>query len=240
LILEELSPLLLGYIDESYVRGERYWLGVALVPADNVPALAVDVRQMMAILPEEFDSLVGAELHGHALFHGTKAFGPFRSMIDLRIRLYRLGLEALVRATTDIIFVGVDWTQVESSDGLELHRMHAVAHLLPLVERRVARMREHCLLIADEEETTRRDFVRAVREHKQACLDGSGECRIVDSVLFVDSQDSPGVQCTDLAMFLHARVSAGGDTNRRAIAANRKLYRVLEDCGIVEDTHDGP
>ena len=58
--------------------------------------------------------------------------------------------------------------------------------------------------------------------------------------LFVDSQDSPGVQCTDLAMFLHARVSAGRDTNRRAIAANRKLYRVLEDCGIVEDVHDGP
>jgi hypothetical protein len=164
---------------------------------------------MMAILPEEFDSLVGAELHGHALFHGTKAFGPLRSMIDLRVRLYRLGLEALVRATTDIIFVGVDWTPVESSEGLELHRMHAVAHLLPLVDR-------------------------------QVCLDGSGECRVVDSVLFVDSQDSPGVQCTDLAMFLHARVSAGRDTNRRAITANRKLYRVLEDCRIVEDVHDGP
>jgi hypothetical protein len=62
----------------------------------------------------------------------------------------------------------------------------------------------------------------------------------VDSVLFVDSQDSPGVQCTDLAMFLHARVSAGRDTNRRAIAANRKLYRVLQECRILEDIRDRP
>jgi Protein of unknown function (DUF3800) len=232
--------LLLGYIDESYVRGDRYWLGVALVPAENVPGLAADLRKVMAILPEEYGSLVGAELHGHALFHGTKAFEPLRTMVDLRIRLFRRGLEALVRATTDIIFVGVDWTQIEVPNSLEIHRMHAVTHLLPLVERQVARMREHCLLIADEEETTRRDFVRAVREHKRTCLDGSGECRIVDSVVFVDSQDSPGVQCTDLATFLHARVSAERDTNPRAVAANRKLYRVLEDCKIVEDIHNGP
>jgi Protein of unknown function (DUF3800) len=236
----ELGPLLLGYIDESYVRGDRYWLGVALVPAGNVPDLVVDLRQMMAILPEEFGPLGGAEVHGHALFHGTKAFAPLRSMTDLRIRLYRRGLEALAKATTDIIFVGVDWSHVDVSDGLALHRMHAVTHLLPLVERRVAQRREHCLLIADEEETTRHDFVRAVREHKRTCLEGPGECRVVDSVLFVDSQDSPGVQCADLATFLHARVSAGRDTNPRAIAANRELYRVLEGCRILEEIHDGP
>ncbi len=235
-----MSPLLLGYIDESYLRGHRYWLGAALIPAESVPGLAVALQGVMAILPEEYAFLRRAELHGHGLFHGTKAFDPLQSMIDLRIRLYRRGLEALAGVTNLIVFVGVDWAEDDLPDSLAQHRMLAVAHLLPLVEHHLSRVNEHCLLVADEEETTRREFVRAVRAHKQMCVYGSGECRVLDSVVFVDSQDSPGVQFTDLATFLHARVRAGRDTNRRAVAANRKLYRVLEGCEIVESIHAGP
>ncbi len=66
--------MLLGYIDESYVRSERYWLAVALVPAENVPRLARDVRQVSQILPAEHLEVTDVELHGHALFHGKKGF----------------------------------------------------------------------------------------------------------------------------------------------------------------------
>lgn len=224
--------MLLGYIDESYVRGERYWLVVALVPADNVPQLTRDIHRVPRILPAEHSAAAAAELHGHALFHGTKGFDSLGSLAELRIRLYRRGLQALAEGATDVIFVGVEWSDPSLPSDLNLHRMHAVRGMLPVVEDRVEQLREHCLLIADEEETTRRDFAAAVRDHKRCCIEDFGECRIVDNVLFVDSRDSPGVQAADLAAYLHQRVDSGRDESPRARAANRKLYRVLEECEV--------
>jgi hypothetical protein len=232
--------VLLGYVDESYVRHQRYWLAVVLVPADNVPELTRDVRQVSRILPAGHSSVAGVELHGRALFHGTKGFEPLKDLIDLRVRLYRRGLEALVKAATDVIFVGVNWSDPSVPNDLDLHRMHAVRQMLPVVEDRVGRLREHCLLIADEEERTRRDFAAAVREHKRRCLEDSGECRLVDNVLFVDSGDSPGVQCADLAAYLHHRVDSARDGNSRAQAANRRLYQVLQDCEMSSSLASGP
>lgn len=232
--------MLLGYIDESYRRGERYWLTVALVPAENVPQLTLDLRRVPQILPVEHEVVGREELHGHTLFHGTKGFRPLESLIDLRIRIYRKGLEALVRAATNVIFVGVEWADPAASSDLELHRMQAVRQMLPVIEEQVVRMQDHCLLIADEEEATRRDFAGAVRDHKHRCLENSGECRIVDNVAFVDSRDSPGVQCADLAVYLHHRLESNRDRNKRARAANRKLYRVLEECDLQTVIGEGP
>lgn len=232
--------MLLGYVDESYERGERYWLVVALVPAGNVPQLAEDVRRVPRILPPEHSEIAGVEMHGHALFHGSKGFQPLAGLIDLRVRLYRRGLQALVRAATDIVFVGVDWADHSVPHDLGHHRMHAVRRLLPALEGRIGEMREHCLLIADEEEATRREFTAAVREHKRCCVEDAGECRIVDNVLFVDSRDSPGVQCVDLAAYLHHRVDSARGRNKRARTANRKLYRVLEGCRIRSLVFEGP
>jgi Protein of unknown function (DUF3800) len=232
--------VLLGYIDESYVRGERYWLAVALVPAENVPQLTLDVQRVPRILPTEYSTAITAELHGHALFHGTKGFKPLEKLIDLRIRLYRRGLRALATAATDVIFIGVEWNDPALPNDLNLHRMQAVRGMLPVIEDRVERLQEHCLLIADEEETTRRDFAAAVRDHKVGCVEDCGECRIIDNVLFVDSRDSPGVQCADLAAYLHHRVDSDRDNNSRARAANRKLYRVLEGCAVNSLVIEGP
>lgn len=232
--------MLLGYIDESYVRGERYWLAVALVPADNIPQLTLDVQQVPQILPREYSVTVAPELHGHALFHGTKGFKPLEGLIDLRIRLYRRGLQALVKAASNVIFVGVEWSNPAFPNDLNLHRMHAVRGMLSVIEDRVERLREHCLLIADEEETTRRDFAAVVRDHKRKCIEKCGECRIVDNVLFVDSRDSPGVQCADLAAYLHHRVDSERDSNPRARAANQKLYRVLGRCELRSLVLDRP
>jgi len=179
-------------------------------------------------------------MHGHALFHGNKSYKPLANLIDLRIRLYRRGLQALVRAATDVIFVGVEWATEPVSHDLGLHRMHAVREMLPALESCVSEMREHCLLIADEEDATRREFTAAVREHKQCCVEDAGECRIVDNVLFVDSQDSPGVQCVDLAAYLHHRIDSARDDNQRARRTNQKLYRVLEDCRMRSFVTEGP
>lgn len=232
--------MLLGYIDESYARGERYWLAVALVPADNVPQLTIDIRQVPGILPAEHALTATAELHGHALFHGTKGFSPLKELTELRIRLYRRGLRALVKAATDVLFVGVEWSDPAYPADLNLHRMQAIRGMLPVVEDRVKRLREHCLLIADEEETTRREFAAAVRDHKRFCVEDCGECRIVDNVLFVDSRDSPGVQAADLAAYLHHRVDSERDGNPRARAANRKLYRLMEGCEVHSHVLDAP
>jgi len=232
--------VLLGYIDESYTRGGRYWLAVALVPADNVPSLTVDIRQVPEILPREHAPTVAAELHGHALFHGTKGFSALENLADLRIRLYRRGLQALTKAATDVLFVGVEWSDPSSPNDLNLHRMKAIRGMLPVVEDCVKRQREHCLLIADEEETTRREFAAAVREHKRCCVEDCGECRIIDNVLFVDSRDSPGVQAADLAAYLHHRLDSERDRNARARAANRKLYRVVEQCEVQAHVLDAP
>jgi hypothetical protein len=232
--------VLFGYIDESYRRGERYWLTVALVPAENVPQLTRDLQRIPRILPAEYEVVGKAELHGHTLFHGTKGFRSLENMIDLRIRIYRKGLEALVETATNVIFVGVEWADPATPSDLGLHRMQAVQQMLPVVEEQMSRIQDHCLLIADEEETTRRDFVGAVRDHKNRCLEDSGQCRIVDNVAFVDSRDSPGVQCADLAVYLHHRVDSSRDRNKRARAANRKLYRVLEGCELQTVIGEGP
>lgn len=233
--------MLLGYIDESYKRGEHYWLAVALVHGDSLPDLAGEIDRVLKILPAEFRAITSSELHGHALFHGSKAFEPLKGLPSLRIRAYRRGIEAVAKAATEIVFVGVDWCDTEIPNSLEIHRMQGVRALLPLLEGRLKRLDEHCLLIADEEETTRKDFVAAVRDHKRCCVEADGRCRIVDNVVFIDSRDSPGVQGTDLAAFLHHRIESNREVDERAQRVNRKLYAILEkSCQVSSKRIPGP
>lgn len=234
--------MLLGYLDESYLRGERYWLGVALVPTERAPTLSRRIRAIPASVPAAFEIPSEIELHGQALFHAKRGFRPLADQVQLRIRLFRKCLEALVASEAELIFTGVDWsgrTQPGRS-GLDAHRMEAVIQLLPILEQRCEVLGRHCLLIADEEETTRPAFEEAVRTHQGTCIDRSGDCRLLDNVLFVDSRDSPGVQAADVATFLHHRIDSERDDDPRAIAANEKLWSLLQGCPIVSTSHPGP
>lgn len=220
--------MLLAYLDESYARGTAYWIGVALVHEERVDELCRATRLIPKSLPSDAGIPGDVELHGYDIFHGEGFFEPLKRKPEALARIYRKGLEALVAAKPEILFVGLDWPANSTEASLELRRIATFRHVLPAIEQRCAQRSERCLLIGDEEETTTYDVIAALREHQGDLHAEESECRILDTAMFVESYDCPGVQVTDLATFLHQRRAGGRERDPRAVKLLEKWWEMVE------------
>lgn len=80
------GPVLLAYLDESYKRGDSYWLGVCVVPEERVAAMCSAMRSAAAGIPASFGLPVDVEMHAQHLYHGDGAFAPLKTPVKLRTR----------------------------------------------------------------------------------------------------------------------------------------------------------
>jgi uncharacterized protein DUF3800 len=232
--------MLLAYIDESYARGHAYWIGVSMVREERVDDLCRVMRAIPEGIPADFGIPDDVELHGYDVFHGEGFFKPMHAKPQARARIYRQGLEALAGARPEILFVGLDWAVSSTAASLEQRRIEAFRLVLAEIEERCETLRERCLLIADEEETTAHDVIVALREYQNAIHGQGCECRIIDTVMFVDSYNCPGVQATDLAMFLHHRREGGREHDHRAVKLLDKWWATIKPHVRVAKRHPEP
>lgn len=234
--------MLLGYLDESYERGQTYWLCVGLIPAENVAHLVQEVEAVAHAL-EAFGLERDVELHGRELFHAMKRFSALKGPdgIQPRVAVFRGVFRALARARARILLRGVEWNDGEEERALDRHRMAAIQHLIPTLQETLEALDEHCVLIADEEETTRQDVLRAVRKHKSKVAADGREQRILDNVLFVESRDSRGVQALDLVAFFYRRFGSGADKTKPQVRREmEKWWEILRPAVLAPAKHASP
>jgi hypothetical protein len=233
--------VLLVYLDESYKRGRDYWLAACAIPDEEVGKLCAGVRTAAARIPASFGVPPDVELHAQHLYHGDGAFSPLKGAPRVRIQAYRRGLHALAASAPGIFFVGVDWnSDLPTRHRVATHRLAALRHLLPQLERYCESRCERCLVIADEEATATEHVVAVVREHQMGCESEAANSRVLDTPLFTPSDYSRGVQACDLAAFVRARRAfARPDEDRRA-AALTTWWDALRPHIVEDRCHPAP
>ena len=84
--------MLLAYVDESYL-GDYYWIAAVVCPEEEARPLtgALDAAVSSVALSNTGIG-GGAELHGHALFHGKDDWAALKAMPRARIGVYAAAL----------------------------------------------------------------------------------------------------------------------------------------------------
>lgn len=152
-----------------------------------------------------------AELHGHDVFHGK---GAWRAVPPrARFQIYSAAMAEITNAGGKLFFRGID-------RAAQARRYHVVHHphrvtmsfLLEAIDRHVASAVRHAecgaVVFADEHAETASDLRGDLRWFQRVGTSGWRSRKltsIYDTLHFVDSSESPGVQCADMASFIHFR-----------------------------------
>lgn len=215
------------YIDETYNKREWWAVGM-LVPIGRVNALssaltrALDGRSVGCELPRD------AEWHGYDLFHQAGAFSGLHPRQC--IALYAKALDVLTAEPIRFICRGVDRERLNQRYAKPFHP-HRIA-VLGLIEDADAILKStsdgcYGLVIADEHAETRTVVggdLRAAQSGTRLTWSGASVERIVDSVHYVHSHESPLVQASDLVAYLFfRRRTVAKETDPRAEAAMKTL-----------------
>jgi hypothetical protein len=232
-----------AYLDESYKRGEVYWLAAGLVPADNVVRLRDLVDSAAAGLAAH-GIKADVELHGNDLFAGQGDFLSLkgRDGLEPRIRVFREVYRALIDTGVRLIYCGVEWNLARGAD-LDLHRMAAIDRLLPTLQTALTTLDDHCVVVADEEDATRVEVVRTFRRHQQQLRAAKIEPRLLDNIFFAESHDSRGVQALDLAAYVNRRLDAGNDRRpgkERSLKETQRWWEILRPAVLDLAKHPAP
>ncbi|HEU0130992.1 MAG TPA: DUF3800 domain-containing protein [Mycobacteriales bacterium] len=217
--------MLLTYLDESYDRA-RYWLCGLVCPDDQAIPLMHALDAVVASAPGVPDQ---AELHGHALFHGSQEWAPFARRVRARLGVYHAALAAIAAHDVRLVLQGVDVPALRARHTVHPHAV-VLQHLAERVDRLAEDRDERLLLIADEVAGA-----DGYREHIWRFQRGPTPgyrprhlTRIADTLHFAPSRASRLLQAADLVAFLHRRITSGVERDERAVRANAALWARIE------------
>jgi hypothetical protein len=191
------------------------------------------LREHLLNVADEFleDIPKGFEFHGYDLWSGE---GAWRGRPpEVRIGAYRRAIDALV--SLDL------WVAHSTVNKVRLHKRYdgqadgnsyrlALQFLLEKVDRIPGELR---VVVADDSKEQSAAAIEMFTELQELGLGevpGSQLNSYVDSLHFVRSQDSHGVQLADLVAFVLQRSRSGRDTHPGAVAAMRDLDDLIRRC----------
>jgi len=239
--------VLLTYVDESFTDS-WYWIGALLVPDQVAIALTAALDTVMADAAKVHAVPADAELHGYDMFHGRLVWRDVPPRV--RIAIYNAAMKAVGAHDVTIILRGVDRTGLAKryTSPKPAHDI-VLSHLLERVDAYAAKEQQLALVIADEVDNPARHRADLTRYR----TDGTGGyrsrqiTRIVDTLHFAPSHSSRLVQAVDLVTFLHRRLTTVTESDRRAAAANERMWSWVQPrvyhtwCwNPARQTHKGP
>jgi hypothetical protein len=223
------------YIDEtgSSGKGARnqplLTLVAAIVPEDKVAPLARRFNELamshLGWRPSDF------EFHGVELWGGD-GYWTGKKPPEL-IAAYEAAIGVLVELDIAIAHASIDKAKLHTRySGAADKNVYLLALQFLLEKVNAYGPSDLKVLVADE---AKEHELRAVKMVSNLQEWGSGEVpgsplkRIIDSLHFVDSAASPGVQMADLAAYALQRRRAKRDTHADAIAAIERIAGVVHD-----------
>lgn len=221
--------MLLTYVDESYSR-DRYFVAGIAVHHEAVRSLEDTLNGVVARAVRELRvGHVGAELHGHPLFHGEDDWAG--AAPRQRIAVYNWAFQAIADHEVRIFLRGVNSKRlreryVSPDDPHDI----CLQHLMERVDQYAARTDQAAMIIADElhEHDRRRRDLRDYKSYGTPGYLSSTLPRIVDTIHFAPSHHSRLIQAADIVAFMHHRRAVHVESDARAAAANDSLWARIE------------
>ncbi|MDO5533566.1 MAG: DUF3800 domain-containing protein [Propionibacteriaceae bacterium] len=202
----------LAFIDESGNTGRKlddpdqpvHWMAAVLVPEDKAMALSLGLDGIVSGIPGVSPA---AEIHGAALFRGIDEWADVPP--GERVAVYEAALALLSSHDCVVAHASIakKYLAGSSSPATSPHVM-AFQFLIEKLDQYVAKqndvLRQRLLLIADEtdeHEAFQLDLVSGMQRGTAGVGRGGSITRILDTVHFVDSRRSRGIQLADLVVY---------------------------------------
>jgi hypothetical protein len=226
-----------AYIDETGHTGLRLddprqpilTLVAVIVPEDQVQALGTSIRELTTFalgwLPR------GIEVHGQELWSGT---GPWKSLShEQRIALYTEALELLETHHAYIAHASINKPRLSSRypDPANPYLL-ALQFLCQKINDWPARSAGPIVLIADESKENELRAIEMVADLQSwgpGVVGGPRLGMIIDTLHFVRSPASPGVQMADLVAFIIHRQRLGQERHPLAAEGLDRLLSTVTD-----------
>lgn len=227
---------ILTYIDETGTSvledAEQPILTVVavLVKEDQVQPLSESMRSLamraLGWRPLRF------EFHGYEIFHGEGHWAPLDQ--PSLVQAYRDAIGLLERHDISVAFSSINKPKLaeryEAPDSPYLLALQFLCEKIDRIEPEWLK-----ILIADESkehELPAIDLVADLQSWGSGIVPGPSLTTIIDSLHFVRSQASPGVQLADLVAFIIQRHRLGVDTHPDAIQAVAELRAMVGEATI--------
>jgi len=200
----------LGFVDESISDG-RHFMGCLTISPATCSQLNEAVNGMLtnAANSHGIDLSSVREIHGKELWRGT---GPWTGLSESeRIALFEDLLRRISIIDFDLFFIGIDKEKM-AQRYREPEPPHEIAlkFLLEAIDRKLERTGNHALVICDEigsptEQNRYRERLREYRKFGTYGLMPRNLRQIADTLHFVPSDQSYGIQVIDILTFVHRR-----------------------------------
>ncbi len=197
--------MLLAYIDETYRRGEEFWVSALVCPADSIPVIAAKLDDVVKRAVAKFPVLSkDAELHGYEVDAGSGHWEPLKLMARARVGIYQDAVETIA-SFDDLAWFqgGIIESKVGWRDSNDPHEW-ALKFLLERVDKYANSHDQHVLCICDEVQN--RDIYRKKLQYYRKYGTGGYKPsmlpRIADTLHFAPSCHSRMVQAVDMVTYV--------------------------------------
>ncbi|MGN2640954.1 DUF3800 domain-containing protein [Nocardia takedensis] len=225
--------MLLAYIDETYKRGNEFWVSALVCPGDAVPAITAALDAVVARAVAKFSVLSeDAELHGYELDAGSGHWAPLKTMARARVGVYQEAIQTIASFDELAWFRGgmierkLGWNETNGGNPHEW----ALKFLLERVNSHADKAGEPVLCICDE--VPNRDIYRRhLQDYRRYGTGGyasSKLSRIADTLHFAPSCHSRMVQAADMVTYVLNR-NRHPPTHPRSKAFYEGLWTTLHD-----------
>lgn len=222
--------MLYAFVDESYTR-DRYYVSAYVVPEASLAAVRAALRTASGYAAG-FGISASAEFHGYELMSGRGEWKPVRGRPRAAVAIYRFALAELAAVPGARLFVqGVDVARLNARYRYpEPPHLVALRHLLEEVDRFAVSARQKVVVIEDEV-PDQADHARKVEDYQRLGTGGYKPrmLRTVElPITFGPSAESPGLQASDLCVYLYRRMDAHVAVDHRSADAAQRLWLTLK------------
>lgn len=215
-------------MDESE-NPERYWVGALLCRETDINELELALETVCLRAYDDFGVELGAELHGHRIFHGQDDWEHL--YVRARIAVDANALKVLRDSQVEILLRGVNLRQLRERYASPDHP-HSVclSHLIERLDERSENLYggTEISLIADEHHQAD-VYQRELWTFQRYATEGYRSRQIVHvkDLEFMPSHEHRLLQAIDLVTFLNQRIYERVGKDEKADRANLRLWELI-------------
>lgn len=219
-------------------------MGVLLIKPENVRLLELALDQLMAVISAEHNSAIlpSEEFHGTDLFSGKGIWREITKGERYRNSVLDRAFDVLSGVEFSIILQGVDKKRLKDRYSLpDDPRRLALKFLIEKIDRKLEEFDSFGIIICDEtgsalEKDAYRELLREIQVYDTGGAYARKIVRIVDTLHFVSSKKSRGIQAIDLITFLHRRISVHTQASDAENLFTRMLWEKVRHKVVYQRT----
>lgn len=211
----------IAFADESFSKN-FYFMGGVLVTTTQLKSIEVGINRLISSIWAEHsvNPISNLEIHGSDLFSGYKDWSFLRSEPRLRNWIAFKVVEIAIENGAKFVIQGIDSSRLRDRYSEPLPP-HVLTHkfLLERIDEALEKIDSYALVINDNR--TNQTEHNYYRDNFHSLIKNGPEGNfprkinhLVDTLYFVDSKHSRGIQLADLVTFIYRRRFVGASLNK--------------------------